>query len=97
MATNFNLRLDEQLKAQSFSVIKDFGLTPSQFMRLILKQVADTGSLPLSFEKRPQQAIIPNTETAEAIRQGRADYLAGKLVGYDADDAVQALQDIAHG
>ncbi len=96
MNTNFNLRLDEQLKTQSFAIIKDFGLTPSQFMRLILKQVTDTGSLPLSFEKRPQ-AIIPNNETVEAIRQGRADYSAGKLTGYQADEAMQALKDIARG
>ncbi|ELA09335.1 RelB-like antitoxin of toxin-antitoxin module [Moraxella macacae 0408225] len=48
MNTNFNLRLDKQLKAQSFSVIESFGMTPSQFMRLILKQVADTGSLPFN-------------------------------------------------
>lgn len=76
MNTNFNLRLNEQLKAQSFGVIESFGLTPSQFMRLILKQVADTGSLPLSFERRTS-AIIPNDLTAQEIRQGRLDYQAG--------------------
>ena len=70
MTTNFNLRLDENLKAQAFGVIESFGMTPSQFMRLILKQVADTGSLPLSFEKRTT-AITPNELTAQAIRQGR--------------------------
>lgn len=76
MNTNFNLRLDESLKNQAFGVIESFGMTPSQFMRLVLKQVADTGSLPLSFEKRTG-AIIPNELTAQAIRQGRLDYRAG--------------------
>lgn len=52
MDKNFTVRLDEQLKTQSFHIIESFGMTPSQFIRLVLKQVADTGSLPLSFEKR---------------------------------------------
>lgn len=75
MSTNFNLRLDEQLKAESFRVIEDFGLTPSQFMRLILKQVADTGSLPLSFEKRQHTLSKKGKrlvrESIEDIEQGR--------------------------
>ncbi|MDO5357488.1 MAG: hypothetical protein Q4E77_08340 [Conchiformibius sp.] len=37
----------------------------------------------------------PNNETAQAIRAGRADYQAGRLTGYSADTAVQALADIA--
>lgn len=96
MNTNFNLRLDENLKAQSFGVIESFGLTPSQFMRLILKQVADTGSLPLSFERRTG-AIIPNELTAQAIRQGRLDYQAGVLDKFEPENALQALQELSRG
>lgn len=96
MTTNFNLRLDEDLKAQAFSVIEGFGMTPSQFMRLVLKQVADTGSLPLSFEKRAT-AVIPNEFTAQAIRQGRLDYQAGALDKFDANDAIEAIQGFSRG
>lgn len=96
MNTNFNLRLDEQLKSQSFDVIESFGLTPSQFMRLILKQVADTGSLPLSFEKRTG-AVIPNDLTAQAIRQGRLDYQAGVLDRFEPENALQAIQELSRG
>lgn len=96
MNTNFNLRLDEQLKTQSFGVIESFGLTPSQFMRLILKQVADTGSLPLSFEKRTG-AVIPNEFTAQAIRQGRLDYQAGVLDRFEPENAIQAIQELSRG
>lgn len=96
MNTNFNLRLDEQLKAQSFGVIESFGLTPSQFMRLILKQVADTGSLPLSFEKRTS-AIIPNDLTAQEIRQGRLDYQAGVLDRFEPENALRAIQELSCG
>ncbi|WLF84566.1 type II toxin-antitoxin system RelB/DinJ family antitoxin [Moraxella sp. ZY210820] len=96
MTTNFNLRLDENLKAQAFGVIESFGMTPSQFMRLILKQVADTGSLPLSFEKRTM-AITPNELTAQAIRQGRTDYQAGVLEKFEADNVIEALQELSCG
>lgn len=98
MTTNFNLRLDKELKTQSFEVIESFGMTPSQFIRLVLKQVADTGSLPLSFEKRTHtQAIIPNEETAQAIRQARQDYKDGKLERFTADEAIGAIQELARG
>lgn len=96
MNTNFNLRLNEQLKAQSFGVIESFGLTPSQFMRLILKQVADTGSLPLSFERRTS-AIIPNDLTAQEIRQGRLDYQAGVLDRFEPENALRAIQELSRG
>ncbi len=96
MNTNFNLRLDETLKAQSFGVIESFGLTPSQFMRLILKQVADTGSLPLSFERRTG-AVVPNELTAQAIRQGRLDYQAGVLDRFEPTDAIEAIQALSRG
>ncbi len=96
MNTNFNLRLDENLKAQSFGVIESFGLTPSQFMRLILKQVADTGSFPLWFE-RGTEAVVPIELTAQAIRQGRLDYQAGVLDRFEPTDAIEAIQALSRG
>lgn len=95
MDTNFNLRLDEQLKSQSFGVIESFGLTPSQFMRLILKQVADTGSLPLSFEKRPH-TLSKNGE--RLLRESIADFENGNFSTYrNLDELNQAMADIARG
>lgn len=94
MNSNFNLRLDEQLKADAFGVIESFGMTPSQFMRLVLKQVADTGSLPLSFEKR-QKSSMPNELTIEAIKQGRADHQAGQLERLSADTALATIRELA--
>lgn len=91
MSTNFNLRLDEQLKAESFRVIEDFGLTPSQFMRLILKQVADTGSLPLSFEKR-QHTLSKKGE--RLVRESIEDIEQGRVTEYASLDAF--MQTAAH-
>ena len=62
--TSFNLRLDKELKEQSFAVIERYGLTPTQAIKLFLKQVADRKILPLSFN---YQAEEPNKETQQAM------------------------------
>lgn len=93
MATNFNLRLDEQLKAQSFDIIEGFGMTPSHFMRLVLKQVVDTGSLPLTFERRERRERVPTDELLRAI----AEVERGELVTYgdgSLDDFLKAFNDV---
>lgn len=52
--TNYNVRLDQDLKDRAFSVIESYGLTPSQAIRLFLNQVADTNTVPLSFDYQPK-------------------------------------------
>ena len=83
MDTNFNLRLDEQLKIKSFAVIESFGLTPSQFIRLVLKQVADTESLPLSFERRGD-VLSKNGE--KLLREAIDDFKNGRTVNGEPGD-----------
>lgn len=92
MATNFNLRLDDRLKAQSFDIIEGYGMTPSQFMRLVLKQVVDTGSLPLTFERRERRERVPTDKLLRAI----AEVERGELVTYgdgSLDDFLKAFDD----
>ena len=48
--TNYNIRLDQELKDKAFAVFESYGLTPSQAIRLFLNQVADTNAVPLSFD-----------------------------------------------
>ena len=48
--TNYNIRLDQELKEKAFSVFESYGLTPSQAIKLFLNQVAETNSVPLSFD-----------------------------------------------
>ena len=48
--TNYNIRLDQELKDKAFSVLESYGLTPSQAIKLFLHQVAETNSIPLSFD-----------------------------------------------
>ncbi len=48
--TNYNIRLDQELKDKAFAVFESYGLTPSQAIKLFLNQVADTNTVPLSFD-----------------------------------------------
>ena len=63
--TNYNIRLDQDLKDRSFSVLESYGLTPSQAIRLFLNQVADTNAVPLSFDYQPKL----NAQTIAAIAE----------------------------
>lgn len=52
--TNYNMRIDKDLKEKAFSVFESYGLTPSQAIKLFLNQVADTKTVPLSFDYQSQ-------------------------------------------
>ena len=73
--TNYNVRLDQNLKDRAFSVIESYGLTPSQAIRLFLNQIADTNEIPLSFDYQPKL----NAQTIAAI----AEIANGKGSKYD--------------
>lgn len=91
--TNFNLRLDKELRDRAFPVFEQYGLSAAQAFRLFLNQVAQTQQIPLSFD---YAASVPNEKTAQAIRQGREDYAAGRLTGYAPEELTQALRESAH-
>lgn len=74
-ATNYNVRLDQDLKDKAFAVIESYGLTPPQAIRLFLNQIADTNTVPLSFD---YQSKI-NAQTIAAI----AEIADGKGTKYD--------------
>nr|WP_015060889.1 type II toxin-antitoxin system RelB/DinJ family antitoxin [Psychrobacter sp. DAB_AL43B]AFF18203.1 RelB-like antitoxin [Psychrobacter sp. DAB_AL43B] len=63
--TNYNIRLDQELKDKAFSVLESYGLTPSQAIKLFLHQVAETNSIPLSFDYQPKL----NAQTIAAIAE----------------------------
>ena len=55
--TNYNIRLEKELKDSAFSVFESYGLTPSQAIKLFLTQVAQTNQVPLSFEYQKVSAV----------------------------------------
>ena len=59
--TNYNIRLEQELKERAFSVFESYGLTPSQAIKLFLTQVAQTNTVPLSFEYQAS-ANVNNSE-----------------------------------
>lgn len=85
---NYNIRLDEELKAKSFAVIERFGLSPAQAIRLFLKQTAETNKIPLTFDYEPE--ITPSTGTLESIAQMQnGDYQVFESV----DDLVKTYEE----
>lgn len=94
--TNFSIRLDDELKQKSFAVIEGFGLTPSQAIRLMLKQIADTGSLPISFEKRKEPTLTPQAEAR--LRQSIQEIENGEYtVCRSLDELNKVMAEIANG
>lgn len=84
--TNYNIRLDQDLKDRSFSVLESYGLTPSQAIRLFLNQVADTNAVPLSFDYQPKLnaqtiAAIAEIASGEGAKYDNFDDLMGELEG----------------
>ena len=61
--TSYTFRLDADLKAQAFEVFKNYGLNPAQALKMFLRQVADTKTIPVQLDYQP------NMETAEAIEE----------------------------
>ena len=57
ITTNYNIRLDRELKENAFAVFDGYGLTPSQAIKLFLTQVAQTNQVPLSFEYQKVSAV----------------------------------------
>lgn len=66
-SVTYNIRLDEGLKNEAFSVIQSFGMTPAQAIKLFLKQTAQTKSIPLNFDYEP------NATTKQALDEAKQD------------------------
>lgn len=63
-AINYNIRIEQTLRDEAFSVLDSYGLSPSQAIKLFLKQVAKTKTVPLSFDyqKDSDYALSPKGE-----------------------------------
>ncbi len=91
--TNYNLRLDKELKDSAFSVFDSYGLTPSQAIKLFLNQVAKTQVIPLSFDWKQER--IPNAETEKAILEAREELKTAKRY-HTVDEAMNAIKEIVN-
>ena len=67
--TNYNIRLDQELKDKAFSVLEGYGLTPSQAIKLFLHQVAETNSIPLAFDYH----VNPNNSLIKTVAESHSN------------------------
>ena len=61
-SATYQVRLDENEKQQAFDALKELGITPSQAIRMFLRQVVVTRSIPFPVS-------VPNDETVKAIEE----------------------------
>lgn len=64
MNTTYQIRLDSAEKTASFRVFEELGMTPADGIRIFLRQVAKTKSIPFAIK-------IPNAETRRAMEDAR--------------------------
>ena len=89
--TNYNIRIEQDLRDKAFSVLENYGLAPAQAIKLFLKQVADTQTVPLSFNYH-QNSSIPNAATLRAIEEARAERKTAQTYT-TFEEAMQHLED----
>ncbi len=63
-SANFNVRIDQELKATTNEVLKGYGLTLTQAVKLFFNEISQTKQVPLSFD---YQAETPNQVTLQAM------------------------------
>ncbi|MBO7555376.1 MAG: type II toxin-antitoxin system RelB/DinJ family antitoxin [Neisseriaceae bacterium] len=77
---SYSIRIDDELKEKAFPIIEKYGLTPPQAIKLFLKQIAETYSLPLSFNYHANE---PNEETRRAMLAADEEWEIGKAKVYN--------------
>ena len=90
-SSNFNMRLDDDLRASVYPILEQYGLTPSQAVRMFFNQIASTGKVPLTFDWANP---VPNAVTRKAIEEARSRICDSRTV-QNVDEAIQAMQELA--
>ena len=89
--TNYNIRLDDNLRERAFAVFESYGLSPSQAIKLFLNQVADTRTVPLSFDYKAA-AENPSEATRQSLIVAREEFKTAKR--YDnLEDMMRDIQE----
>lgn len=87
--SNLNVRLDNELRSQATQIFSDYGLTPTQAIKLFFNQVVRTQQIPLSFD---YQQKVPNLATQQAMLEALQERNTAKC--YDsADEMMKDIQE----
>ena len=74
-----NIRVDNDLKAQSYAALEKLGVTPSELLRQTLEYVAQNGKLPF-------KQVLLNDEDADLIATARKRLKSPQAVKVSLDD-----------
>lgn len=85
--TNFSVRLDSQVKAQSEQLFQDLGMTLTTAINVFLRQAIQAGGLPFEVTK-----VGPNLETWQALVESQRLSNDPNALGYT--DVEQALAEL---
>lgn len=84
----YQIRLSDTEKSEAFNVLQELGMTPAQAIRLFLKQVVETRSIPFSIARSSVQQL----EQKAQLRQQLETTTGQKLKRFDTrEEAVVAL------
>jgi addiction module RelB/DinJ family antitoxin len=86
----YQIRLDEQEKQQAFAVLRELGVSPAQAIRVFLRQVVATRSIPFMIEQpalpaftavtsRSTTPLSPQKTDTESADHDVFDHLDGLL------------------
>lgn len=70
--SNFNMRLDDNLRNNAYPVLEKYGLTPSQAVKMFFNQIAQTGKVPLSFDWADTQTLTEKGKNTSLSEQSEA-------------------------
>ena len=97
--TSYTFRLDEELKQQAFSVFRNYGLNPAQAIKMILRQVAETKTIPVELNYQPNETTIRAMRELEEgkgtpleLKQGETLQEALMRIAMEPDDEDISLQ-----
>lgn len=76
-SVSYQIRLSDDEKNAAFSVFRELGITPAQAVRLFLRQVVETRSIPFPIKKNECCPVgsdhIPNEQLAKDLRKPDAE------------------------
>lgn len=66
-SSNFNVRLDDNLRTEATQILAGYGLSPTQAIKLFFNQVVATRKVPLSFDFQAEEQ--PSAKLLRAISE----------------------------
>lgn len=94
--SNFNMRLDDNLRNNAYPILEKYGLTPSQAVKMFFNQIAQTGKVPLSFDWADTQTLTEKVKIR--LLKTQQEFENGEFETFDnLEELNQAMAESARG